>query len=288
MKRTVLLAYLAPLLLPFIIFFIYSLIITVVQSFGAGAVSDYEGGMFHSYAVILNDRTFIRNGIFSLWISLASSLGSILLGSLVAWRIRLLPHRLYRAASVYRIPIMLPHITVAFLILFLFSSRGMIPALAYHLISPEAAENLPELIYSSMGWSIIMAYLYKEVPFVILMELSVLHQIPNDRLITARMLGAGSLQIYFKVILPQLIPVINSTFIILFLYSLGAFDIPFILGMSKPSMLSIRIYQLYFESDLVNRPLVMARLSLMFLFSLGFILIYLKSSKKLGKKIGQI
>ena len=280
MKRLSLAAHLASLLIPFALFFIYSLFMTVAQSFGFGAVSDYRGGIFHSYALVLKDPVFVRNGIFSLWISLASSLGSILLGSLLAWQIRKLPGRLQIWTSVYRLPIILPHITVAFLILFLFSNRGMVPALAYFLVSPEAAESFPELIYSSMGWSIILAYLYKEVPFVVLMELTVLRQIPDDRLTTARMLGAGSWRTYRKVVLPQLRTVINTVFIILFLYSLGAFDIPFILGMSKPSMLSIRIYRLYFESDLVNRPLVMARLTLMFLFSLGFIFIYLKKTRR--------
>lgn len=288
MKRLALAAHLAPLLIPFVLFFIYSLVMTVAQSFGVGAVSDYQGDLFNAYNLVLKDPTFLRNGIFSLWISLASSFGSVVFGSLLAWQIRKLPSRLHTLASVYRIPIILPHITVAFLILFLFSNRGMVPILVYQLISPEAAEAFPDLIYSSMGWSIILAYLYKEVPFVVLMELSVLRQIPEDRLITAKMLGAGSFRTYYKVVLPELRPVINTVFIILFLYSLGAFDIPFILGMSKPSMLSIRIYRLYFESDLVNRPLVMARLTLMFLFSIGFILIYLKSAGKLDKKARRV
>lgn len=288
MKRLALIAHLAPLLIPFALFFIYSLVMTVSQSFGVGAVSDYKGGLFHAYSLVLKDPAFVRNGIFSIWISLASSLGSVISGSFLAWQIRKLPGRLHTLASVYRIPIILPHITVAFLILFLFSNRGMVPALAYQLISPETAEQFPELIYSSMGWSIILAYLYKEIPFVVLMELAVLKQIPDDRLTTAKMLGAGSFRTYFKVVLPHLRPVINTVFIILFLYSLGAFDIPFILGMSKPSMLSIRVYRLYFESDLVNRPLVMARLTLMFLFSLGFILIYSRSARKLEKEVRKV
>lgn len=284
MKRLALAAQLAPLIIPFVLFFIYSLVLTVGQSFGAGAVSDYQGDAFYSYSMILKDSVFLRNALFSLWISFMSSFGSVVLGSLLAWQIRKLPDRLRTWSSVYRIPIILPHITVAFLVLFLFSNRGLIPALAYQLVSADAAENFPELIYSSMGWSIILAYLYKEVPFVVLMQMSVLSQIPEERLITAQMLGAGPWRTYFKVVLPQLRAVINTVFIILFLYSLGAFDIPFILGMSKPSMLSVRIYRLYFESDLVNRPLVMARLTLMLLFSLGFIFIFQKSKANVEKK----
>jgi putative spermidine/putrescine transport system permease protein len=284
MKRLALAAQLAPVIIPFALFFIYSLVLTVGQSFGAGAVSDYQEDAFYSYSMVLNDPVFLRNALFSLWISFVSSFGSVVLGSLLAWQIRKLPDRLQTWSSVYRIPIILPHITVAFLILFLFSNRGLIPALAYQLVSADAAENLPEMIYSSMGWSIIIAYLYKEVPFVVLMQLSVLSQIPEERLITAQMLGAGPWRTYFKVVFPQLRAVINTVFIILFLYSLGAFDIPFILGMSKPSMLSVRVYRLYFESDLVNRPLVMARLTLMFLFSLGFIFIFKKSTANVEKR----
>lgn len=283
MKRSVLVAHLLPLLVPFSLFFVYSLVLTLAQSAGWGAVEDYRGGIFSAYATVLQDPLFRQSVFYSLWIAFASTTGALFFGSILALAIWRLPGKMRALAGIYRIPIILPHITVAFLILFLFSNRGMIPALFYQWGSDQSASPFSDLIYSRGGWAIILAYIYKEAPFVVLMELTVLQTIPEERIITARQLGARSARIYFSVILPQLRAVINTLFIILFLYSLGAFDIPFILGLSKPSMLSIQVYNLYFQSDLVHRPLVMARLSMLFLFSLGFILIYLKTAKRLDE-----
>ena len=72
-----------------------------------------------------------------------------------------------------------------------------------------------------------------------------------------------------------------ATFIILFLYGVGAFDIPFLLSESNPGMISIRVYNLYFRRDLANRPEAMAMLVAMFVFSLIFIWAYTRVVERL-------
>ncbi|MFO7783071.1 MAG: hypothetical protein ACQET7_03040 [Thermodesulfobacteriota bacterium] len=66
----------------------------------------------------------------------------------------------------------------------------------------------------------------------------------------------------------------HTAFIILFLYSFGAFDIPFVLSESRPGMLSIRVYNLYFKRDLARRPEAMAILVILFCFAALFIMAY--------------
>jgi len=105
---------------------------------------------------------------------------------------------------------------------------------------------------------------------------------------TARMLGASKASTFFRIVIPFLLPVINTTFIILFLYSFGAFDIPSILSESRPQMLSITVFNLYFKRDIANRPDAMAILVLMFLFSSLFIYLYSRLAARLeaaGRKI---
>lgn len=77
--------------------------------------------------------------------------------------------------------------------------------------------------------------------------------------------------------LPRLTPALHTGFIILFLYGFGAFDIPFFLGESRPGMLSIQVYNLYFKHDLARRPEAMAILTLMFCFAVIFIIAYSKA-----------
>jgi putative spermidine/putrescine transport system permease protein len=98
---------------------------------------------------------------------------------------------------------------------------------------------------------------------------------------TAAMLGASGLRIFFTIVLPHLAPALHTGFIILFLYSFGAFDIPYILSESRPGMLSIHVYNLYFKHDLTRRPEAMAILVIMFCFAVLFIIAYSKIVNRL-------
>jgi putative spermidine/putrescine transport system permease protein len=121
-----------------------------------------------------------------------------------------------------------------------------------------------------------------------LLVVSVLKKFDFRQIETAKMLGAGRYRIFFRIVLPFLLPVINTSFIILFLYSFGAFDIPFMLGESYPGMLSIQVYNLYFKRDLVNRPQAMAILVVMFAFSLIFIYLYSRVAQKIDIRYRKI
>jgi putative spermidine/putrescine transport system permease protein len=86
---------------------------------------------------------------------------------------------------------------------------------------------------------------------------------------------------FSRLFLPRLTPALHTAFIILFLYSFGAFDIPYILSESRPGMLSIHVYNLYFKHDLSRRPEAMAILVIMFCFAVGFIVAYSKVVRRL-------
>ncbi len=130
----------------------------------------------------------------------------------------------------------------------------------------------------------ILAYVFKEVPFVIILALAVLRRMDPRLVETARMLGAKPTAVFLRVVLPHMLPALHTAFIILFLYGFGAFDIPFLLGESSPAMLSIETYNLYFRRDLVNRPTAMAILVCMFLFSAVFIVLYTRIAARISGK----
>ena len=74
----------------------------------------------------------------------------------------------------------------------------------------------------------------------------------------------------------------------MFLYSFGAFDIPYILGESRPGMLSIHVYNIYFKHDLARRPEAMAILTLMFAFAVVFIIAYSKAVGRLENGVRKL
>jgi putative spermidine/putrescine transport system permease protein len=152
----------------------------------------------------------------------------------------------------------------------------------------DSFEGFPDLLYTLSGIDLISAYIYKETPFVMVMVYAMLVRFDRRQIDAARMLGAGRLRIFYSLILPFILPAINTTFIILFLFTFGGFDLPFVLGDSYPGMLSIRIYDYYFQKDLALRPVAMAMLSLIFVFSLLFIALYLRLSARLARGVRKL
>ncbi|WP_462325014.1 ABC transporter permease [Desulfoplanes sp.] len=221
---------------------------------------------------------------FSLYVALVSALMATAGGTLIACGIWAMPVVFRRMSLVYKITLILPHIAIGFIILVFFSQTGILASFAQSMGLITGPGDFPNILYSRAGWGLIAAYTYKEMPFAILMVLGPLAGFDRRLVTSAAMLGAGRGRIFMRIILPHIAPAVHSVFIILFLYAFGAFDIPYILGNSKPAMLSIEVYNLYFKRDLVNRPTALAMLMLMFFFSVLFIMLYSRTVASLGAR----
>lgn len=268
------LARLLPLLVLFALFLIGGILLAVRQSMGLGVPGVSGKASLHYYTVLLSDPWFISSFFFSLKVGFISAVLSIALGVPLAYGIWRAHPVVQKAAILYKIPIVLPHIVVAFVAFVLLTPSGLVSSFLKTIGVLASQESFPRLIYSRTGFGLVAAYVYKEMPFVMLLVFGVLQRIPEQMIRTAQMLGAGSLGVFTRIVLPQLVPIIHTSFIILFLYSFGAFDIPFLIGSSRPQMLSVFVFDRYFRGDLADRPTAMATLVLMFLFAAVFVVIY--------------
>jgi len=274
---------LSPLLIPLLVLFGGGLFMGIAQSMGFWLPVPYEGGLFEAYAELLRPH-ILDAALHSLWVAWASAALAVSIGAVIAYLIWQLPPRLERLTVVYKVPLILPHIGVAFIVLVFWSQSGVFASLVHQLGWIDAPEDFPSLIHGASGAGMILAYVFKEVPFVIILTLAVLKRMDSRLIQTAAMLGASQSTIFRKVALPHMLPALNTAGIILFLYGFGAFDTPFLLGDSTPGMLSIEAYNLYFRRDLVNRPVAMAILVCMFFFSLAFIAVYTRMAARLSGK----
>ncbi len=279
-RRTIFIK-LLPLLIPFTLVFVMGFVLTVVQSLGGLLpleVSPFGG----AYADLFRSPWFGKSFRFTLAVSFFSAAASVLLGTAAGYGVWRMPPPGRRLAAVYRVPLILPHIAVAFIVVILWSQTGVVSAVFHLLGLVGDYSRFPDIIYGRNGISLVLAYIYKETPFVMLMVIALLRRYDRKQIETARMLGGGEVRIFFRLVVPFLLPVMHSVFVILFVYSFGAFDIPFILGRSEPSMLSVKVFDLYFTRGLESRPAALAALVLMFLFSLAGIFIYFAATKALG------
>jgi putative spermidine/putrescine transport system permease protein len=129
-------------------------------------------------------------------------------------------------------------------------------------------------LFRGNGWGVVLAYVYKETPFGLLFLVPVLRAIPHELISTARGLGASPWLTFWTLIVPRLLPALGTVFLILFIFTFGAYDIPFVVGESSPSMVSQYLYRAYFVAPLDQRPLASGGLIILFLLSLGTVVGY--------------
>ncbi len=110
--------------------------------------------------------------------------------------------------------------------------------------------------------------MWKEIPFVAMVVYGVLSNISGRLSDVALNLGASKRQVFLHVLLPLAIPSVITAFIIIFSYSFGAFEVPYLLGATFPKALPVSAYIEYINIDLSNRPYAMVYNIMLMLISL--------------------
>ena len=86
-------------------------------------------------------------------------------------------------------------------------------------------------------------------------------------------LGATERRAFFEITLPLCLPTILSGFLIIFTFSLGAYELPALMGATVPKALPILAYQ-EFQKDLSNRPIALSYNGILMGLSLLSAMIY--------------
>jgi putative spermidine/putrescine transport system permease protein len=236
-----------------------------------------------AYARLLAGPGFARSLLLTLFISVLTTVLTVALAVLTA----LLLRRGFRGRTlvgfVYQLPLTIPHLVIAIGVLMLLSQSGLVARAAFHLGLISDPARFPALLYDDLGVGIILVYVWKQVPFVGLICLAVLQSIGQDYEEQARTLGAGRWQVLRHVLLPLLLPGLLPASIIIFAYVFGSFEVPFLLGKSFPSMLSVLAFRLYIDTDLNARPQAMATSVLIALLVLGLVLAYRRLARRVRK-----
>ena len=94
--------------------------------------------------------------------------------------------------------------------------------------------------------------------------------------IVARTLGAGAWQRLRHVIIPLIMPGILRSSILVFAFTFGTFEVPYLLGQTYPAVLPVLAYRNYHDVDLNARPEAMAMSIVIAAIIVVLILLYMK------------
>jgi putative spermidine/putrescine transport system permease protein len=276
------------MVLPFlaIIGFVYvgGLWQAALQSLGYWPMFGMEDISLGFYARLFTNDRFLSSLAYTLYIALASSTLSVVVGVLVAFAVDKSKKGDGIAYTLYKVPIIIPHIVVTILITQIFFQTGVISRIGYALGFIRDAGDFPLLIFDRGGIGIMLVYLYKQIPFVTLTVFAVLKGLNSKYIQVARNLGATDGYTVRRVTLPLLSPAILSSFLITFAFGFGAFEVPFLLRSPARLTLPILAHFDYRSPVLADRPAAMAATITISLITLLFIWLYMRILRRLNKR----
>ena len=265
--------------------FIAGIVNGLLQSFGLIPDLGLYEFTFKYYLEIFKRPDLLGSIGLSLYISLVSSLLAAVFGVLLSLLIVMTGKAKGLTMNIVKIPIIIPHIVVAFFVIAIFSQNGLLARLMYSLGLISSQTDFPALLYTDNAFGIILAYLWKEIPFVAFFVITIMANISSTLGEAARNLGASQWQTFWHVTLPLCLPSIKNAFLIVFAFSLGAYELPYLLGATMPKALPVQAYIEYMHPDLLHRPYAMALNGIMFFVSLFIVVLYYRLLQQNIRKV---
>ena len=144
-----------------------------------------------------------------------------------------------------------PHSAFAIGLAFLIAPSGWVVRLGSPWLTGWEQPPDVAIIHDENGLSFILGLLLKEVPFLILMTLSALNQVPARRSVEiAHTLGYVRGIAWVKAVLPQIYPQLRMPIYAVLAFSLSVVDVAIILAPNNPPPLAPLAVRWFFDPDL--------------------------------------
>ncbi len=112
----------------------------------------------------------------------------------------------------------------------------------------------PELVGGRWPWATVFELAWKESAFVALVVIASVGRHYADLREVAAVLGAAPPAQWRRVLLPLAAPALASSSLIVFVYSLGTYEVARLLGRAYPEPLPVMAYRLFTDIDVTSRP----------------------------------
>lgn len=240
----------------------------IIQSLGVIPAFGLNEVTLRYYREVLTRPELLRSVWYSLRIAFVSAAGATAGGVLLCAVLVMRGWTKGAGMRIIQLPIIVPHVVAALFAVQVCSQNGILARLAFALGMIEEQQEFPMILYHSDGWGVILAYLWKEIPFIVYFVIALMANINGKLGEAAVNLGAGVWRAFWSVTLPLCRNTILSGFLILFVFALGAYELPAILGATVPKALPVLAYEQYTHPDLRNRPYSMALNGIILVISL--------------------
>lgn len=249
----------APVTIFIIIFFILGLCSGIFESLGLRSFTGESGFTFEYYKQLLTNEVFKDSLLYTTRLALISASLALIFSIFILFILYLINNKNGKFLNkILKMPILLPYVVASYLILILFMQSGLLSRLFIHLGIIESFKEFPIFTNEERGIGIIITYIWKSSPFIVMMSYPVLLRIQEKFDDLNYILGVGRKRFFIEVVLPLLGPSLIVSFFIILAFIFTSFETPYILGVTYPKSLAVLSYEMYSKGNLSTRPLLMA------------------------------
>ena len=251
MRRPVLL--LLPAAIPVVLVLGATVVLGLAQSLGLMPVAGNTEFGVDAYRAVFASGDLWSSLIVSVAVATVATAIALVVGLATALAVRAtrVGGRMLAALAASTIPI--PHIIGAAAIGLLLADSGWLP----RLLGMDDG-SWPQLVAGPWWGAVVLEYAWKESAFIALVVVSSMAADADEISDTAAVLGAGRLARLRYIMLPLAAPALITAGAISFIYALGSFEVPWLLGRAYPESVSVLAYRLFTSTDLAVRPQALA------------------------------
>lgn len=246
---------------------------TFLQSIGLYSLVG-ESRLTADHWLALLDKGFFDSFLFSLKVGVGSAFGTLLFAYPLALFLRRKRFGSRTIGSIIKIPLFVPALVAAFLILNVLAFNGILNSA---LMGLGLIERPLRMLNDTFGWNVLVIQVWKNLPFQLLIIASVLESIQTDIEDAARNLGASPLRVILHIILPMSAPGILIAVVLVFILTFGDYAITRVAGPVYPSSLSVLMYT---DAFTLQQWGIAACIGVVIIVaSLGFVAIYARAAR---------
>lgn len=249
-----LLALLGPALSIILLLFGGGLLLGLLQALGHLPSKGYTVISLQHFINVLQDPDFVKSLILTLYISITSTLIAAVVSVVLSLALMRWAADSRAINFILQIPLTVPHLVIAISAILLLAPAGLFSRLFSTLSIIPNTSAFPLLINDGYGIGILTVYIWKEIPFITFMLLSVLKNMGTELMEVGSTLNASRFQRFTSITLPIIAPSLGAACLIVFAFTFGAFEVPYLLGRTYPLALPVWAYKNYSDIDLLARP----------------------------------
>jgi putative spermidine/putrescine transport system permease protein len=243
---------LAPALILILVMLGASLLYAIAQSLGIVGLIGQNEISLKAYQDTLNLQSefWVSLG-FTLWISAASTILACSLALIGA--IWLAKGRKGIEVLALNWNLAFPHLVWATALLLFLSQSGLLARWAASMGMIKVPAEFPILVQDRFGVGIILDYIGKEIPFLVLILLASLRSQSVGYDVVAENLGANRWQRLRYITVPQVMPAVKAGALLVFGFIFSSYEVPALLGVDYPRTLSMLALRFFLDPNLHAR-----------------------------------